>query len=184
MSLYKLGAAGLSTSIIGGFMCMIEHCTAPMTKCFTESVCRDTLWCILNSDFSQPGSQLNCEVEEAMIGSVEDFTVLTECIYDKGCRPTNPDDMKCRIDHTSGQANLTDVSTIEGKWWVIKGVNPHYDSFPCQHNRYQFDNATQQWINNVTWINTFRKSEPLIGIMPSVTVPYPGYFVHWYPSLN
>jgi hypothetical protein len=77
------------------------------------------------------------------------------------------------------------VSTIEGKWWVTKGVNPHYDSFPCQHNRYQYDNSTNQWINNVTWVNTFDKNN-LIGIIPSVTVPEnaPGYFVHWYPTLN
>jgi hypothetical protein len=88
------------------------------------------------------------------------------------------------VNTTSGQANLTDVSTIEGKWWVTKGVNPHYDSFPCQHNRYQFDKTNQQWVNNVTWVDTFKKGEPLIGIIPSVTVPYPGYFVHWYPSLN
>jgi hypothetical protein len=62
--------------------------------------------------------------------------------------------MKCHIDTSSGQANLTDVSTIEGKWWVTKGVNPHYDNLPCQHNRYQFDKENQQWVNNVTWVDT------------------------------
>ena len=95
-----------------------------------------------------------------------------------------PDDGVCKVDTTSGQTNLTDPSTIEGKWWVIKGVNPHYDSFPCQINRYSFDKSSQQWINNVTWVNTYEKERPVIGIIPSVTAPYPGYFVHEYPSLN
>jgi len=59
MSIYRLGAA----ATISGVVCMFEHCTSSMLKCFSESVCRDTLRCILGSDFSQPGSQLNCEVE-------------------------------------------------------------------------------------------------------------------------
>lgn len=121
-----------------------------------------------------------------MHGSVSDFTVLTECLYDEKnqCRPKHADDMKCHVDTTSGQANLTDVSTIEGKWWVTKGVNPHYDNLPCQHNRYQFDKEAQQWINNVTWVDADDRTPKLIGIKPSVTAPYPGYFVHWYPTLN
>jgi hypothetical protein len=114
MSLYRvgaavgaagaLGAAHLGTNFIGGFICMFEKCSSPMFKCFTESVCRSTLSCILQSDFSQPGSQLNCEVENAERGSVEDFTVLTECLYNpkNACRKVEKDDMTCRVNTTSG----------------------------------------------------------------------------------
>ena len=50
-----------------------------------------------------------------------------------------PDDGVCKVSEKDGQKDLTDVSDIEGDWWVIKGLNPHYDSFPCQHNIYRQD---------------------------------------------
>ena len=93
-----------------------------------------------------------------------------------------PDDGKCRVTDDDGQQDLTDVSDIEGDWWVIKGLNPHYDSFPCQHNRYHQD-ATGTWINNVTWIDTFHGNK-IIGALPTVNVSKPGVFMHYYDNLS
>ena len=48
------------------------------------------------------------------------------------------------------------------------------------------DNATGKWVNNVTWVDSDRLGNPIIGIMPevSVDVSQPGYYVHNYTSLN
>ena len=80
-----------------------------------------------------------------------------------------PDDGVCKVSEKDGQKDLTDVSDIEGDWWVIKGLNPHYDSFPCQHNRYRQDQNTGVWYNNVTWVDTFH-GDKIIGALPSVEV--------------
>lgn len=174
---------GLNAGIAGS-ICIMTHCIVPSMKCMMESVCHEALTCIQGADYSKPGQMLNCEVRSAMKGSISELTTLTECIYENGCQPMMPDDGVCKVDHTSGQANLTDPSAIEGEWWAIKGFNPHYDNLRCQHNRYHFDKASQQWVNNVTWVDDDVASKPVIGTIPTVTAPYPGYFVHVYPEMD
>jgi hypothetical protein len=122
-----------------------------------------------------------------MKAPIKKFTDLSNCIFGKKCVAQYPDDGKCRVNYdTDGQKNLTTMDTIYGSWWVTKGLNPHYDNFPCQHNRYHFDSAQNASVNNVTWVNTFEKDPSLIGIVPTVTVDpkQPGVFVHLYPTLN
>ena len=83
MSLFRMGyATGLA-----GFTCMMRYCTPEVLKCYTESVCRDTLGCVQHAKVTQPGSLLNCEVEEAMKGDINDFTFLTDCMYNHKCQP-------------------------------------------------------------------------------------------------
>ena len=86
MSIYRLGVTSAFSGLTG-FACMMWYCTEPTFKCFTEPVCRDTLNCVRNANATEPGSMLNCEVEEAMKGKIDDFTTLTECIYSNECQP-------------------------------------------------------------------------------------------------
>ena len=83
MSIYRAGV----TAAVTGFACMMRYCTGPTLKCFSEPVCRNTLNCVRNANATEPGSMLNCEVEEAMKGDINDFTKLTECIYQNKCQP-------------------------------------------------------------------------------------------------
>ena len=39
-------------------------------------------------------------------------------------------------------------------------------------------------MNNVTWMDETAKKPHIVGAMPVVTVPYPGFYSHFYPTLN
>ena len=82
-----------------------------------------------------------------------------------------------------GLKTVTTVEEIAGDWWVVRGLNPHYDSYACQHNRYErLPDGT--WINNVTWMNTYKTPPVEVRALPIVTVSYPGVFLHNYTSLR
>ena len=48
---------------------------------------------------------------------------------------------------------------IAGDWWVISGLNcghlpsypGGYDWYPCQHERFTYQEDKKQWINTVTY---------------------------------
>jgi hypothetical protein len=161
-------------------ICIATHCPVITVKCMLDSACFDTFLCIAECDQTKPGCDLNCEVKETRDISL--FTEFTECIFDNKCRDQMPDDGKCRVKDADGQKNLTTVDDIAGDWWVIRGLNPHYDSFPCQHNRYRKD-ENGIWTNNVTWIDTFHGHQ-VIGAVPVVNMSSPGVYNHYYDNLS
>ena len=112
-------------------ICMFEHCAKEMFGLMSSKASLATFACIAKADIAKPEEMLNCEVYWAMKGDINPWTALSTCIFSNKCRAQYPDDGTCLVDTTSGQANLTSVADIEGKWWVTKGVNPHYDNLAC-----------------------------------------------------
>lgn len=122
-----------------------------------------------------------------MQGSVEGFTKMSNCMFDNKCVPKYPDDGKCISNpYTDGLKNLTTVDVLEGKWWVTKGLNPHFDSIPCQHADIFYDSKQKTWVNNVTWLNTMKPKPDIIGTQCPVYMEpnQPGVFVNGYPAIN
>ena len=160
--------------------CIMRHCPVVTAECFLTPACLSTFACIAECDQSLPGCDLNCEVKETRDISL--FTDMTECIFGNKCRDQMPDDGECRVTDDDGQSDLHVMDIFEGDWWVLKGLNPHYDSFPCQHNRYRKDD-NGIWTNNVTWVDTFHGHQ-LIGAVPVVNITKPGVLMHYYDNLS
>mmetsp|Transcript_55194 Transcript_55194/g.131545 ORF Transcript_55194/g.131545 Transcript_55194/m.131545 type:complete len:294 (+) Transcript_55194:112-993(+) len=167
---------------IAAAVCIATHCLSDAMQCASDAVCRKTGMCMTGCTWDAPGCYLNCEVRQN--ADLTTFTKFSSCMFKNECQPQGPLDGECRVTKKDGQKNLTSVADIAGSWWVTKGVNPHYDSFPCQHNRYIFDEQRKVWVNNVTWLDTFHEPKRLIGTIPVVNVTDAGVFMHYYDDLD
>merc|ERR1712168_803617 len=72
------------------------------------------------------------------------FLHLLQCMAEHGCLPELPPDGECLAGPEDTVQEITDISIVEGGWWVVRGVNcgqdevwtGAYDWYPCQHERY------------------------------------------------
>ena len=105
------------------------ECTAKMTACGLDSMCRSNLEC----DMGCAGDvkcQLACTYSY-MSPTLDD---LDHCLFvDPGCwdlpKPSPLNNATCR-EPTTTVADI-DAELLGGTWYVVKGFNPLYDCFDC-----------------------------------------------------
>jgi len=139
-------------------VCLITHCGLQSFNCWREQECYDILMCMQKCQDSTSGTCiLDCGLEK--ISNNEKFQNLMHCMVDHNCVPPVPENGVCLADD-SDALNITDLSTLKGDWWVLKGQNcgqggPENwsmgsDAYPCQHGRFiKVDD--DNWINNTTF---------------------------------
>jgi len=110
------------------------------------------------------------------------FDSFLKCIIKYKCVPPYPP-QTCYVKDSDGLANITDPSQLSGVWWVNRGLNPQYDSYPCQRNDFMKE-VSGVWINNVTWGDPFTKPMQFVLAAPLVTIPSPGVVFHNYTSID
>jgi hypothetical protein len=160
---------------------MAQHCTLRINNCLMDHECRKIFGCYASCNKTDSSCFFICEVTYGL-ESVK-YQDLADCLVDHGCLQEFEPDGKCRVTDLDGLKTVTTVEEIAGDWWVVRGLNPHYDSYACQHNRYErLPDGT--WINNVTWMNTYKTPPVEVRALPIVTVSYPGVFLHNYTSLR
>jgi hypothetical protein len=130
---------------------------------------------------NDPSCFFMCEMDKGY-GSTP-FTSTLQCMAENKCLPPFAEDGKCRVTDADGLQTLTSVDDILGDWWVIRGLNPHYDSYHCQHNRY-LKLADGSYINDVTWNNTFVVPNTIVEAKPIVTFSKPGVVLHDYQDIG
>jgi hypothetical protein len=161
--------------------CMASKCSARINACLLNADCRTIMACSSKCRMDDPSCFFICEVTYGI--DCVAYQDLADCIVDNGCIPRFEPDGKCRVGNADGLGTERDVDSIAGSWWVVRGLNPHYDSYACQHNNYvALPDGT--WINNVSWLNTYHKPPVLVRALPVVTVDYPGVFLHNYTTLR
>lgn len=162
-------------------VCMATKCSAAIAACLGDPVCRTIMACNVKCKLTDASCFFICEVTFGI--ECTKYQDMADCMVENNCLPPFEPDGKCRVTDVDGLETERDVSSIAGDWWVIRGLNPHYDSYACQHNIYmQLPDRT--WINNVTFMNKYHKPPILIRAEPIVTVTYPGVYLHNYTSLR
>lgn len=103
--------------------CSIKFCFFSLMSCWFNNACRSALLC--NSNCSgQPdeaGCNLLCQLNEGYQN--DQYTSLLQCMAKNSCLPVLPEDGECVAEDSEALQELTALQQVEGKWWVVKGLN-------------------------------------------------------------
>jgi len=163
-------------------ICMGIHCGLALAGCMLDSTCWSAIQCMQDCEDGRPDvAQCQFECEMTIGKGNEHFENLLDCMSANGCFPDNPPDGECLASADQALQDITDISQVEGDWWVVRGVNcgqegwpGAYDWYPCQHARYTV--IDDGWVNNTTYCGGHDSvcTTDLIVTIPHATMPSPG----------
>ena len=118
--------------------CMFEHCLAESVSCLTNQGCRDAIICdqkCLNewdSDTTKEKFHIqNCTNICAWTYVDKIYQTFIRCLTTHQCLTFPPIPKTCRAPNIHPLKQLS-IKDLEGDWWVVKGLHPVYDCYPCQ----------------------------------------------------
>ena len=73
---------------------------------------------------------------------------MLQCMATHECLPKMPPDGECLAKDTDTIQNLTKLEQVQGKWWILKGINcgqkgwpAGFDFFPCQRDKFVLEGS-------------------------------------------
>ena len=129
--------------------CVAEHCLLETTECVANSDCRTGAFCsrkCMNSWDEDTTSEKvhiqNCTNICAFSYRGEVYEKFITCVGDHQCMSLPPIPSRCKAPENITLLKSLAVKDLEGDWWVVKGLHPVYDCYPCQHLTFKPINAT------------------------------------------
>ena len=185
---FLLLAIGLE-SIQGQTLCITTHCFLEMGQCLINPRCFSIITC-LQGCIGKP-DEAGCAFGCGMTDQNPQFKTLLKCMIKNDCMPKYEDDGICLASDDEALQTITEITQVQGDWWVLKGQNcgqdetwrGGYDWYPCQHGRFiKLEN--DDWINNTTYCNGHDShcESDLIVTLPKISVFKPGVIRHDYPE--
>jgi len=110
-------------------VCMMTQCGRETFSCLTDRDCFKTMACLLPC-----GDDQQCTFQCTSNYENEIFQELTACnIIKAGCiKLKDPKEkLTCDMKDMFAVKELTEKQ-IEGTWYIVRGLSPIYDCFPCQ----------------------------------------------------
>jgi len=173
----------------GQTFCIVTHCGWETTQCVLDPKCWEVLTCLQDCQ-GQP-DEAGCSFECGMEDADENFQNLVKCMVDNDCMAKYEDDGICMAEDSDALQEITDISQVQGDWWVLKGQNcgqdeiwrGGYDWYPCQHGRFETVEEGD-WINNTTYCNgkDSQCTSEIIVTIPKLSLISPGVVRHNYPQ--
>ncbi|CAE8643139.1 unnamed protein product [Polarella glacialis] len=159
-----------------GLGCMARRCGTGLLACGLLSPfgCLRSLLCFARCG-DDTSCDFRCEMEardDVRLGS------FMQCCADHGCLRSYPPDCfpaaecrhgNCNATDDETEASLIDLEQIQGEWWTVNGLNPHYDYYFCQHQRIGRDRGG--WVNNVTYGITSHRQQLSNSLQLSMSKP-------------
>lgn len=181
MALRTLVLSALPGTLTQSPICMARHCGFSMLRCGTNLTCLKAMLC-----FAKCGTDNSCdfECEQEAYGN-EPLKHFMQCSADNECLAKLEPDCFPAASCRHGSCNATDAEAVQtltlleqlqGEWWTVTGVNPHYDYYPCQHEH--IFKKDGQWINNSTY-GIKSPGQHLASVM-NLTLLAPGVVRHFY----
>lgn len=179
--------------------CVSYNCLSSVMACMGDEACKATLDCITECQLTQNRNKQAmcayiCEVTDGYMNPQFEETML--CMIEGGCMSNYPRDGECVASDSDAVQSITDMSQIQGDWWVIKGLNcglseqypGGYDWFPCQHERWSQRESDGSWHNQISFC-AGRNNECVsrgggagISTVANASLPAPGVIKHEYDS--
>ncbi|XP_019849923.1 PREDICTED: uncharacterized protein LOC109580811 [Amphimedon queenslandica] len=173
-----------------GFSCLLVNCSLPTTTCLLDSSCREAVHC--NSECqgktNEEACNLLCELTYGYNSSK--YRHLLQCMSDHGCLPVSPPDGICVANDSSTIKNLTSLSQIKGKWWILRGLNcgqrgwpAAFDYFPCQRDEFvPLGTHNDVWVDHIAYCGGRNNtcSTPILYTVANVSITKPGVMNHVY----
>ena len=151
-----LAGFGSPTTIGGPGSCIVLNCSVPSVSCLAEEQCRSAVLC--NSKCQNKANDEACNLLcELTYGyNSTKYRNLMQCMSDHGCLPVSPPDGVCVANDTDTIKNLTNMSQVKGKWWILRGLNcgqsgwpAGFDYFPCQRDDFVMENGS--WVDHIAY---------------------------------
>ena len=118
--------------------CMFEHCLGDSISCLLNQGCRDAIVCDQkcldkwNSDTSKEKFKVqNCTNVCAWTYVDKTYQYFIRCLASHDCMSFPPIPKTCRAPNIHPLKQLS-VKDLQGEWWVVNGLHPVYDCYPCQ----------------------------------------------------
>ena len=157
--------------------CLLLHCSVPMADCVLHTLCRKAAIC--NSECYNKTNSASCNLLcELNYGyNSTQYRTLVQCMSDHGCLPKTPSDGKCLAQDTDTLKNLTNLSQVKGKWWILRGLNcgqsgwpAGFDFFPCQRDEFVYEGA--HWVDHIAYCGGRNNtcSTPLLYTLANVSI--------------
>lgn len=167
--------------------CGLAHCPGKLAVCGLNKQCRKALECNAGCQ-NKPnvdGCNLVCELTYGY-GNLQ-YTNFLNCMVKSGCIPKSPMDGKCLATNDQAIQNLTSMSQVPGKWWIVRGLNcgqpgwpGAFDYYPCQRDEFVFENNT--WIDQIAYCGGRDNNctTPIVHTVANATIDTPGVMTHYY----
>jgi hypothetical protein len=187
-------ATAFSTTVRGRGTpsCIMKNCSSELGACLKDGSCRKATFC--NAKCQLPwnknveGCNLLCELSYGYNSTT--YRNMMQCMSDHSCLPTMPSDGICLADDSQTIQNLTDISQVSGKWWIVRGMNcgqkgwpAGFDYFPCQRDEFVPDPTTPgKWIDHIAYCGgTDNKcTTDMLFTVANVSMTKPGVMTHYY----
>ena len=131
--------------------CMVEHCLSESVDCLINQRCRDAIVCdekCMNewdTDTTPEKFHIqNCTNICAWTYVDDTYQNFLHCVTSAShqCIKFPPIPKTCRAPANVHPLKQLSIKDLRGDWWVVKGLHPVYDCYPCQKLYFSTINAT------------------------------------------
>jgi len=152
--------------------CLLSQCQVPLAKCVLNPACAANLTCIIGCS-TQPNEK-SCQIkcgDNFANDVVDEFNACA--LSGKKCVPQRPDTGAMPGDPRWGPVKGRypvpppesisqdfDVSKMTGRWYITAGLNPLFDTFPCQVHFFEGMAPTETQPGRLVGKINWRISEP------------------------
>ncbi|KAL4227991.1 hypothetical protein ACF0H5_013429 [Mactra antiquata] len=113
--------------------CIAEHCSSQSAACVEDRDCRANMECSAKCGFSN----FNCLYECINTYENQVYDKFMKCmVEDYHCLKLVSPDPSFRCKPPQAQVKNFSLSALNGKWYIVYGLNPEYDCFNCQISTY------------------------------------------------
>lgn len=157
--------------------CMLEHCFTETTSCLINQGCRDAIICdekCMNewdSDTTKGKFHIqNCTNICAWTNVDDTYETYLRCVTSTShqCIKFPPIPKTCRAPNIHPLKQLS-VKDLQGDWWVIKGLHPVYDCYPCQ--KIYFSPLNETFWNYTSYYQVYQANSSLSVAYLQTVVP-------------
>lgn len=131
-------------------LCVVEHCSEVAGGCLLSAECRTASLCAkkcISDEWDKDNTTekvhvQNCSNICAFSYRDKTYVDFIQCVAQHECIAFPPIPSHCHApDHVSPLKQLS-TKDLNGSWWVVKGLHPVYDCYPCQHLYFSQINST------------------------------------------
>ncbi len=166
--------------------CIIANCSTPLKHCALDFTCVKAMVCDAKCQLEKAADNCNYLCEIDYMNSTT-YRNVVQCMVDHKCIPKMKPDGVCLANDSEALQNITSMSQVQGKWWVLKGINcgqkgwpAGFDYLPCQRDH--FFKEGSDWINHVAYCagSNSTCTTPIVYTRANVTIPSPGVLSNSY----
>lgn len=111
--------------------CLLEKCQRELGRCIADEKCAESLVC-LNTCNGRP-DEAACQIRCGDLYADATIRDFNRCaVTANKCVPQRVTDGAYPLPRPDALVQALDLSELEGRWYISAGLNPLFDTFPCQ----------------------------------------------------